>query len=232
MKRESFEKWVRIGTAMFALSVGAMMWAGCERTDDANPALPSNETVAGAVRLGNGAPSGAHYTLNIIGVPKGKTADMTGNNGHRIFMPLVGNAKIFLYEGDFQVTDANGTDQDGASFQLPNPDPANSGTTTYSVYARALGTPGGSAVMHLCATDETGNTFCSGDSLVLIRSKHSRFENVTKELLYLYIDLDGNGSVDRIPLFDKRLQGYFWDYDNVGLKLAQLRFYEESTTVE
>jgi len=25
-------------------------------------------------------PSGSHYTLNIIGVPKGKTADMIGNN--------------------------------------------------------------------------------------------------------------------------------------------------------
>ena len=32
---------------------------------------------------GNGAPSGAHYTLNIIGVPKAKTADMSGNNGRQ-----------------------------------------------------------------------------------------------------------------------------------------------------
>ena len=43
---------------------------------------------------GNGAPSGPHYNLNIIGVPKDKTADMTGNNGHRIFVPLLGKTSI------------------------------------------------------------------------------------------------------------------------------------------
>jgi hypothetical protein len=32
-------------------------------------------------------------------------------------------------------------------------------------------------------------------------------------------------------LFSDALQGYFWSYDNTGLKLAQLRFYEVSTTV-
>src|SRR3989344_3290396 len=91
---------------------------------------------------GNGAPSGAHYTLNLIGVPKNKTADMTGDNGRRIFMPLWGNAKILLSAGDFQVLDANGTDG-SASFQLPNPDENGDGTTSYSVYVRALGKPGG-----------------------------------------------------------------------------------------
>src|SRR5262249_60391823 len=45
---------------------------------------------AGTATTGNGAPSGSHYTLNIIGVPKGKTADMTGNNGSRIFVLLNG----------------------------------------------------------------------------------------------------------------------------------------------
>src|SRR3989338_11328150 len=69
---------------------------------------------------GNGAPSGAHYNLNLIGVPKGKTADMTGNNGHRIFVKLTGGTKIMLAEGDFQVLDANGTDG-SAAFQLPLP---------------------------------------------------------------------------------------------------------------
>src|SRR5205814_1176518 len=33
---------------------------------------------------GNGAPSGSHYNLNIIGVANPKTADMTGANGHTI----------------------------------------------------------------------------------------------------------------------------------------------------
>jgi hypothetical protein len=180
---------------------------------------------------GSGAPSGAHYDLNLIGVPKGKTADMTGDNGHRIFLPLYGTAKINLSEGDFQVLDANGTDG-VAAFQLPNPDATNSGTTTYSVYARSLGTPGGSSVMKTCATDGTGATFCSGDTLLSVRtSGKSLFTNVSKELLYIYVDIDGDGVVDRVPLFDSKLQGYYWQYDNTGLKLLQLRFYQNPTTV-
>src|SRR5438093_1617031 len=80
---------------------------------------------------GNGATSGPHYNLNLIGVQKGKTAAMTGNNGSRIFVPLWGNAKIMLcnssdsegpcYGMDFSVLDANGTDG-VASFALPEPD--------------------------------------------------------------------------------------------------------------
>ena len=51
-----------------------------------------------------------------------------------------------LTEGpDFLVLDANGTDGE-ASFELPNPDPTGSGTTVYSVFARALGTPGGKSL--------------------------------------------------------------------------------------
>jgi hypothetical protein len=43
---------------------------------------------ASTATTGNGAPSGAHYDLNIIGVPKGKTASMTGSNTHVIFVSL------------------------------------------------------------------------------------------------------------------------------------------------
>ena len=69
---------------------------------------------------GNDAPTGAHYNLNIIGVQNHKTADMTGSEGHIIFVPLSGITKIMLCESDiegacgdiegFQVLDANGTD--------------------------------------------------------------------------------------------------------------------------
>ena len=78
--------------------------------------------VAGQAETGNGAPSGSHYSLNIIGVAKNKTAEMTDGNGHVIFVPLWGKAKIELQEGeDFAVLDANGTDGP-ARFQLPDPD--------------------------------------------------------------------------------------------------------------
>ncbi len=71
---------------------------------------------------GNGAPNGPHFNLNIVGVKNAKTADMTGSNGHVIFVPLNGSTRINLSEGDFQVLDANGTDGP-AAFQLPNPRP-------------------------------------------------------------------------------------------------------------
>lgn len=185
-----------------------------------------------AASAGNGAPSGAHYNLNIIGVPKGKSADMTNNDGHRIFMPLFGTAKILLYEGtDFSVLDANGTDGK-AAFQLPNPDPDNDGITKYSVWARALGKPGGSSTTTTCAYDEFGQLWCSVYSMVLVRdSGKSWFDNVTKDLLYVYVDLNGDGTPERYPLFDPALKDYFWNYDNNGLKLAQLRFYQIPTNV-
>jgi hypothetical protein len=185
-----------------------------------------------AAHAGNGAPSGAHYNLNIIGVPKTKSADMTNNDGHRIFVPLAGTAKILLYEGtDFNVLDANGTDGK-AAFQLPNPDPDNDGITKYSVWARALGKPGGTSTTTSCAYDEFGQLWCSVYSMVLVRdSGKSWFDNVSKELLYVYVDLNGDGTPERYPLFDPALQDYFWNYDNNGLKLAQLRFYEIPTNV-
>jgi hypothetical protein len=55
---------------------------------------------AGTGLTGNGAPSGSHYTLNIIGVPKVKTADMTGNNGGRIFVLLNGGEDATSLNGN------------------------------------------------------------------------------------------------------------------------------------
>jgi hypothetical protein len=37
--------------------------------------------------------------------------------------------------------------------------------------------------------------------------------------------------VERTPLFGDALTDYFWQYDNSGLKLAQLRFYPQPTDV-
>ncbi|MGI0015489.1 MAG: hypothetical protein ACREBU_18895 [Nitrososphaera sp.] len=221
----------------------AVLWA-CTSDPNANrsslssnpgneqPDLNKTSSDAIAALTGNGAPNGAHYNLNLIGVPKDKSADMTGNNGHRIFVKLGGKTQILLSPGDFSVLDANGTDG-SASFQLPNPDPDNDGVTTYSVWARALGKPGGKALMTTCAIDPvTLEEVCSLATLELVRKKgQSTFSDVSRYLLYIYADVNGDGVVDRVPLFDNRLQGYFWDYDNQGLKLVQLRFYEVPSNV-
>ena len=181
---------------------------------------------------GNGAPSGAHYNLNIIGVPKDKSADMDGNNGHRIFVNLVGNTKIMLGMGEFEVLDADGTDGT-AAFQLPNPDPENDGVTEYSVWLRTPGNRGGSASMVTCAMETDPLTEIEGEVCSVLMynltmqtggKANKKFGNVSRELLYVYADL-GDG-IKRYPLFSDALKDYFWSYDNNGLKLAQFRFYE------
>jgi hypothetical protein len=189
-------------------------------------------------KAGNSAPSGPHYNLNIIGVPNGKAADMTVSSGRRIFVPLTGKCDIRLAEGEYSVTDANCTDRNGASFTLPNPDPNKDGVTEYSVFARALGTPNGKSRMTTCASDPmTGDTYCSVYSMMLVRTRgKSLFTDVSKQLLYIYYDLTGPGSEpDGIPerygLFDDALKDYFWSYDQAGMKLVQLRFYDMSSYV-
>lgn len=198
-------------------------------------------------------PNGAHYNLNIHGVANPKTAVMDGSNGHSIFVPEYGSAKIWLSPSDeddqvqFQVTDANGTDNDGAAFSLPVPgecwgewiDTDGDGvvddlvtpatcTIRYTVWIRALGKPGRSADMYTCMFDAAGEEYCSSPDwwVDVTRSKgRSLFTNVSKELLFVSLDIDGDGTVEHVQIFDDLFQDYNWQYDNAGLKLAQLRFY-------
>jgi hypothetical protein len=238
-------------TAAF-LAVTAL--AGC--SDEATSPTTAGPALITAA-AGNGAPSGAHYTLNIIGVPKDKSASFDGGNGHRIFVDLgrtgaAANTRINLREGEFAVLDANGTDG-AAAFQLPNPDPDGDGTTAYSVYVRALGKPGGKATMQSCYEDDIGS-WCALDFLggvepiTIQRSKGGvgKFTNVSKDLLYVdYCSEWAAGddgvlgtaddvctTVDQLALFSDDLLEYFWSYDNEGLKLAQFRFYEVATDTE
>lgn len=185
-------------------------------------------TVYGA---GAGNTGGGCYNLEIIAL-KSKSADMTSSNGHSLFVAMGTRTKINLAEGDFKVLDRNGTDGT-ASFQLPNPDPTNSGTTAYSVFMRLVGKPGSSVDMSTCGTDVDGNVYCSEESISMSRiAGTSRFQNVSQELLYVYADIDGDGIVDRVPLFDSRLADYYWQLDAQGRLHAQLRFCPVSTTVK
>ena len=215
-------------------------------------------SIASVTTTGNGAPSGSHFNLNIIGVPKDKTADMNNNDGHRIFVQLINTTgstagdiigknftdiskvnTILLAPApageSFRVLDANATDRSGAVFQLPFDVSA-----TWTVWARALGTPGGKADMTTCATVTvidpttlvtTQEVVCS-TTLKLERTKNAKFQNVTSDLLTITLSaadatLAGCTSTT-VGLFAPCLQNYFWNYDNHGLKLLQLRFYPVS----
>ncbi|UCD53077.1 MAG: IPT/TIG domain-containing protein, partial [Phycisphaerales bacterium] len=192
--------------------------------------------LAEQAKTGNGCPSGAHYNLNIIGKDKTKNIDPDSitSQGRRIFVQLgkkdnAATTKIMLEEGEtFAVLDYDGTDG-RAAFQLPNPDPDGDGITAYSVYLRVLGKPGGKIRMYTSATDPDIGEVASDLRVVSVREKGQRkFANVSAELLFIYawVYVDGEWTYQAIPLFSELLQGYLWSYDNNGLRIAQLRFYE------
>jgi hypothetical protein len=183
-----------------------------------------------AAAVSNGSPKGAHFTLNMIGVSNPK--DISTGGGSVIFVPLNGRAQANLSEGSFAVIDKNCTDG-SCQFQLPNPDPDGDGVTSYSVFARALGKPGGSSTSTTCATDvASGELFCSVFASVQTRTKGKQtFTNVSRELLFVFADVGGDGTLERFGLFDDRLENFFWQYDNNGLKLLQYRFFEIPTNV-
>src|SRR5688572_11072491 len=167
-----------------------------------------------AAFAGNGAPSGAHYNLNILGKTTCSGDDLTGSNRHTIQVLLRGGDraqdidgtlaltldkrnKIYLAQstdGTFQVTDGNACDG-GAEFKLPAPG-------TYEIYARALGKPGGEATMTTCATGAgvdlvlgtaDDEIVCSTDNVLLVRGTgKSTFRNVTTELTTITADIDGD----------------------------------------
>src|SRR2546428_5038363 len=199
-------------------------------------------TAATLAQTGNGAPGGAHYNLNIIGKTDCPTDPMTTGNGHVIFVLLNGGDvatnlpgklastiskvnKIYLQQAPdantFAVLDGNGCDGNGALFELPNP------TNGYSIWARALATPGGSATMTTCATDPTTSEIvCSTLNVLLTRDKgQQEFANVTSQLTTMTFVDPATGKTVTVSIFDPALQDYFWNYQNNGLRLAQLRFY-------
>jgi hypothetical protein len=211
-------------------------------------ALAVTFPIAGFAQTGNGSISGSHYNLNLIGQDTCKTQALTDSNRHTIFVDLNFNDgtptdptstvslnsknKIFLQEGPFQVLDGNACD--GAVFQLPQNDctTLTVGSVSgcdYDVYIRGLGSPQGNpyAQMTTCRTDTTSTFQCSTETVSVYRYKSkSTFQNVTKELTTLCLDTNLDTKCDtRVTLFESSMFQYFWDYDNHGLRLAQLRFY-------
>jgi len=107
---------------------------------------------------------------------------------------------------------------------------------SYAVFARALGQPGGSAAITTCATDKTtGEVVCSTENTVDVLTRKNGqplFQNVTQELTSLVACVDTNPDpaitdivCTRYALFRDEFSDFYWQYDNNGLRLAQLRFY-------
>src|SRR5256885_12582572 len=192
-------------------------------------------TAVAAAQTGNGAPSGSHFNLNIIGVSHDKNPNMNGNgSGNVIFVDLgtrSGDAvttKILLSQaadGVFEVLDKNGTDGE-ASFSLPVPG-------TYTVWARALGTPGGQSKIATCATfidpiTGVSTILCSTDNEVFVRGTgKSSFRNVTSALTTITLVAGSPAELacgtPSVSLFATCLQDFLWQYDNNGLDRKSTR---------
>ena len=194
--------------------------------------------------------------LKIIGVKNDKTVNMENKGGGVIFVDLgaedePATTEISLIQGPveegFVVLDKNGTDGD-AAFQLPPTGleayvlPADGPKwSAYSVFLRALGTPGGKASIVTCAqftadfgewiTKKTGKalaalpvgTICSIEQVsneILVRDTSKgkpKFINVTAELLTILYQVtleDSTVIYVRVPIFSDLLEGEFWKYDN------------------
>jgi len=215
--------------------------------------------VAGSVlaQNGNPCPGDKEYQFNIIGT-KDKTPDMTGNNGHRIFVKLDGKSNIYM-TGDtdtglaglqcgskFDVLDANGTDNDGATLLVPC-DPLTAGhlnpSVCYDVYATPLAHGGYANVDVVCTFDNTclgcnidGGSCATGNiDLVLARGQG---KPVTQKITNVFrasgcLDLGGEAGVcdagdinfQNEWIFNiAQLEEYYWAYDNYGNRLTQIRF--------
>jgi hypothetical protein len=180
---------------------------------------------------GNGAMSGQHYNLNLIGVDKEDKLPNDDNGGARIFVLLNGRSNIFLQQAPdatFDVIDADATDKDGAKFMLPAPI-----DVTYKVYVRELGKPGAAtAQLQTCVWDETDvvgeyDEYCDA-GITLQRFKgQSKFRDVTDELTHACVDITEDATYNPVcyELFDPLFEEWLWAYTNTGLKHVQLRFY-------
>jgi len=154
------------------------------------------------------------------------------------------------HANQFGVIDANATDGDGAIFGIPDPCVDDNLASTactpgYSVWARTHGAPGGSATLTTCATDTVttaGDTWCGSNGITLY-AKQRKAVDISGALLHMTLTIDGTQNVALagclgttttgiatidVYLFDDCFQNYFWNYDNNGLKLMELRFYSAS----
>jgi hypothetical protein len=171
--------------------------------------------------------NGQHYNLNIIG--KEKHGDVGDSNGHTMFVKEYGRTQIYMTQGDeFKVLDRNGL-KGSAEFQIA--------PGFYDVYAVALGKPNKNVQIDAWGnftdyTDVNGHVIIPLGSVDLTREKGKKPQSVDISYLF-YVDVTVNNTlyqnywVFAIP----ELNEYCWNYTNNGLKLLQVRFYENDTYV-
>lgn len=147
---------------------------------------------------GNGAPSGQHFNLNIIGVPNAKNENFDGGQGARIFVSRTGQTQFYVHGGtSYQVLDHDGTDgKVGTSVSDPGivfPYDAGAGQTwRVDIYVRLLG-PKGSEAKWTSYYYDGVDTYVLYSSFTL--TKDTKFQLRTGDLL-------ANGYQDMLWVLD------------------------------
>jgi hypothetical protein len=174
---------------------------------------------------------GKHYNLNIIGVDRhGEVGD---SNGHTMFVKLTGKTKIVMTQdgGGFDVVDRNGLDG-SAEFNIA--------PGYYNIFAAALGKPNKYVDITSWGEfeDAQGTKLFELGFVQLIREPQKKPQSVNiNHLFYVEVTLctavnPAGECIEETTyketwVFDiAELVEYYWDYDNHGLKLLQVRFYE------
>ena len=156
----------------------------------------------------------------------------------------------------FNVSDGNATDDNQATIQVPYEfcsDEAAGCTelTSFDVYAVGLGKPNGDAIITVDCTYskdvvDSAGTECEDTvhmgSIQIKRSHGNKNKPVRENITDLFrvtgcLDTDASGACDDgdvqfddLWIFNVReLLEYYWDYDNNGLKVMQIRFYETTS---
>ena len=160
---------------------------------------------------GNGAPSGSHYNLNIIGVPNAKNANFDGGNGARIFVSRTGQTQFYVHGGDtYAILDHDGTDgKVGTSLTDPGiifPYDTGTGTWLVQIYVRLLGPKGSEVNWTSYFYDTNLDTYVLWSSFTL--TKDTKFQLRTGDLL-------ANGYQDML-----------WQLDPINsFRICQMRIY-------
>ena len=220
-KKLGGEKEKKMKKKLIIVAVGALVICGLLLSSGALAGKPTNPD---ETYKGNGMPSGWHYNLNIIGKAEPISVE-EDPNAHTMFVPEDSTPPTKIYmkqnlsEGaTFQITDRNGFDGETEIEIAPG---------EYDVYARALGKP------NRWVNITSWGNFTDGDGYVWYRigaidlnrtGGKPKTENINK-LFYVTGDIYGTTFNKEWVFGITGLEGYWWDYDNHGLKLLQVRFY-------
>lgn len=141
--------------------------------------------------------------------------------------------KIYFVAGDsFAILDRDGTDANGAKIQVPV-DPTTK-EILFDIYIRVLGKPKGCMNIAGYAYDANQGLWFWSGSVYLNRTKGKQvFINANDlfDVWYCTVDIVNDVCADtpeEISVFSDVFSSYFWNIQNDGAKLVQVRIYPRS----